>query len=55
METKQNKIPKAVRAYLSELGKLGGKTTGKVKARSTEHYRAASLKRWAIWRKANKK
>lgn len=55
MGTKQNNIPEAVRAYLAAMGKLGGKTTGKVKARSAEHYRAASLKRWAIWRKANKK
>ena len=53
MTTKQNKLPSAVREYLSAMGSKGGKTTGKVKARSAAHYRAASLKRWEIWRKAN--
>lgn len=41
------KLPKSVRAYMAQLGKKGGETTGKTKARDPEKMRAAAKKRWA--------
>lgn len=38
---------KAIRAYLAAIGSKGGKTKGKSKTRSVEHYRKAAAKRWA--------
>ena len=35
-----------VTKYLSEIGKKGGATTGKAKARPRSHYVAAAKKRW---------
>ena len=44
---------KAVREFFAAMGSIGGRADGKRKARSTEHYRAASAKRWAKWRRDN--
>ena len=41
---------KAVREFFAAMGSIGGRANGKRKARSAEHYRAASAKRWAKWR-----
>jgi hypothetical protein len=35
-----------VAKYLSEIGKKGGATTGKAKARPRSHYVSAAKKRW---------
>lgn len=37
---------KAVKAYLAEIGRKGGKTKGSVKRRSKEHYKRAAEARW---------
>lgn len=39
--------PKTLSAYMAAIGKKGGETTGKSKARSPEHYKKAAAKRWA--------
>ena len=44
---------KAVREFFAAMGSIGGRANGKRKARSAEHYRAASAKRWAKWREEN--
>ena len=41
------KPPKAVSAYMAEIGAKGGKAKGKRKTRPIEHYRKAAAKRWA--------
>lgn len=40
------KPPKAVSAYMAEIGKKGGETKGAAKKRSTAHYKRAAAKRW---------
>ena len=47
------KVTKAVRAFFAAMGSIGGRAVGKRKARSAEHYRAASAKRWKKWREEN--
>ncbi len=39
--------PKAVSEYMAKLGKKGGETKGKTKARDPEKMRAAAKARWA--------
>lgn len=39
--------PKPVSAYMSEIGRKGGKAKGSAKKRPTAHYKAAAAKRWA--------
>ena len=46
-------LSKAVREFFAAMGSIGGRANGKRKARSAEHYRAASAKRWAKWRAEN--
>lgn len=45
--------PKAVREYMAKLGKKGGETKGKTKARDPEKMRAAAKKRWQKKRSDN--
>ena len=47
------KVSKEVREFFAAMGSIGGRADGKRKARSAEHYRAASAKRWAKWRETN--
>ena len=41
-----HKPPKAVSAYMAEIGRKGGEAKGERKKRSVEHYRKAAAKRW---------
>lgn len=55
MKKKPSNAPEAVRNYLSQIGKKGGKAgTGKAKARDPEKMRAAVNKRWAKHREEKK-
>ena len=47
------KVSKEVREFFAAMGSIGGRADGKRKARSAEHYRAASAKRWTKWREEN--
>ena len=49
------KVSKEVREFFAAMGSIGGRADGKRKARSAEHYRAASAKRWTKWREENPK
>ena len=41
--------------YMAKLGRKGGSTTGKPKARSSDQARRAALVRWEKWRKEHAK
>jgi general stress protein YciG len=43
---------KFISAYMREIGKKGGKSSGAAKKRPKEHYREMARKRWAKAKKA---
>ena len=46
-ESNRDAPPDAVKQYMAEIGRRGGKAKGIVKRRPSDHYKKAALKRWS--------